>query len=104
MNKREEHQENPINRSALSAMTHRIDLYKQHKLDLPQLASSLSSIAGGMINPPADWRNSFMQYWGVIEQANALALDSGKVEPLAEHRAILDKAIEDLQAFLEQGI
>jgi len=93
-----------INRSAISAITHRVDLYTNGSIDLPRLSQDLIATLNGTLNVPDDWRAAFMQEWAKIEEVNAVALDAGQTRPTnAVSEDVVAGALDGIQRLIEQA-
>ncbi|MEM1223523.1 MAG: hypothetical protein AAGH40_12270 [Verrucomicrobiota bacterium] len=74
--------------------------YQGRAIPLHHLSAQLNSLMNILISVDPGFKNSLFREWMVIEEINALALDSGKEDVMEEHKTILDGSLRKLLTLL----
>jgi len=56
-------------------MLERLDAFERGHTTIDRLIADLEGLLNVLEKPDADWKQSFLRYWGHIEDARAVALD-----------------------------
>jgi hypothetical protein len=94
----------PLNQHLLSEARQCLTLYKMGELNLPSLANHLFFVFDRLTDFSLKSKRELMQFWEVVEEVNALALDEGLDKALLEHEEILNRALNGIKNILDEDL
>lgn len=89
-----------INKELLQTTLRRIEAYDAGQIHFPQLITDSGVAIDSLVECGEELLEPLKSKWQVLEEVNALALDQDSLEPLAEHKGLAQKTLDDLRQII----
>lgn len=75
---------------------------EQNIRSIGALIVSIDCLLQALERPDANWKDRARKQWGILEEVNAFALDSGRSSFSNEEQMLLNRAIQNLRSLIEE--
>lgn len=82
-------------------MLERLALYKDDKIGVQTLITDLESLVTSLDDISPNWKDKFYEWWGILEEVYAVALDEGRVPSSREDLDLIDQAVDDIERLIQ---
>ncbi|RZN26643.1 hypothetical protein [Bradyrhizobium sp. Leo121] len=93
-----------FNQRQYGLMLGRLTAFEQRTVPLDALIADLEGLLNALENVRASWKETFLSFWGVLEDSRAYALDVGKTSFNEEETRTIQSAISSLKSMVLERI
>jgi hypothetical protein len=79
-------------------MTNMIEAFERHKMDLGALVDGLDGLLNSLEGVHESWKDTFLGYWGKLEDARAVAMYNGS--PSEDSKLRINDAVSALKLLI----
>jgi hypothetical protein len=69
---------------------------------LGSLIATLDGLFQALEGVDTNWGDRFRRHWGILEEVNAFALDSGRTGFSEEEQYLLNRAVQDIKSLTDE--
>jgi hypothetical protein len=85
-------------------MIERLNAFEEKAIRLGHLVSDLDGLQRALEGIDTQWRNAFLEQWGVLEEVYADLLDRSLEEIPDQHMQFLERAIKEIRRLIAESL